>query len=61
MCIIWLDEGVHPHAKRGKLRGRRVVEQPLPSTALDLVALSWMIGHGFGIIVRLDKGVHPPC
>ena len=67
---VRLDEGVHPHANHGRLRGRAVVEQPMSITCCTLVAvvrnhllytllpLSGMIDNGLGI-VRFDEADHP--
>ncbi len=37
--IVWLDEGVHPHANCGRLRGRTIVEQHVPSPTMHLKAV----------------------
>ena len=58
--ILRLQEDVHgPHTHSGRLRGRRVVEQHVSITAIHLVAVVRNDCHDFGIIVRLDEGVHP--
>ena len=57
--IVRLHEDVHgPHTHSGRLRGRRVVEQHVSITAIHLVAVVRDDCHGFGIIVRLDEGIH---
>ena len=37
MGIVRLDEGVNPNANCGRLRGRMVFEQPVPSPNIHLV------------------------
>ena len=56
--IVGLYKGVHgPHANCGRLRGRTVVEQLLPSPDIHLVAVVRDASHGFAI-VGLHEGVH---